>query len=379
MKFSNRYFVILTVPFLGGFAAMLLRVIIAFSLRDAGATFFEITLLASSFMIFRALFSPIVGRLADYGFRRSYLMAGGFVGLLIDSQLYLHVAYDVIILLRIFDGIFSAMVWPTMQAVVHIYSEPSIKAKTMSLYFIMGSTGMSIGYLAYSYFIGNITYAILLIAVVYMAEIFTVLKVKNVGRKKIKILEKQSDIDVSLYVLTFLFGMYLSLGTEVILFYLAEILYLGRETAASVLFLAGILSLLGNILMGHIADRHGYRQAMVLLGITAPISAFLLSLTCIYISIVGVFLYFISARAFMPVSRSLTASLSAQEKIGVNLGYVNLFSNIGSVIGPLIGGYALDLFYRERILFFNASAIIFLAVAVAIITMTYVFVGRQEQ
>ncbi len=378
MKKLKVYAAILIIPLLGGTAARLLRVVIAFMLRDSGLSVFEITLIFSSFMLSRALFSPIIGHIADKGAKRYIIVVIGFTGLLIDAVLYLHVSVLGIFILRIMDGIYGAMVWPTMQAFVHFSSPKGLKARIMNLYFVMGALGMSVGYLIYTSLFGNVIYAVYLLVVIYSVEIATSFVFKNTACEE-NIEKKQSAaqrIDMSLYVLTFFFGMYMSLGNEVLLFYLAEVIGLGKIDSTFVLFLTGILALGGSILVSHVADKKGFSSSLILLGILAPLASVLISIDYIYAVLVGVFLFFIAGRAFMPVSRSFTASQS--KKIGTSLGFINLSSNMGSVVGPLIGGVMMDTFYTQQIWIFTLVGMTFVIISLIISILTIIFIMRTR-
>ncbi len=372
------YAAILLIPLLGGTAARLLRVVIAFMLRDSGLSVFEITLIFSSFMLSRALFSPIIGHIADKGAKRYIIVIIGFTGLLIDAVLYLHVSVLGIFILRIMDGIYGAMVWPTMQAFVHFSSPKGLKARIMNLYFVMGALGMSVGYLIYTSLFGNVIYAVYLLVVMYSVEIATSFVFKNTVCEE-NSEKKQSAahrIDMSLYVLTFFFGMYMSLGNEVLLFYLAEVIGLGKIDSTLILFLTGILALGGSILVSHVADKKGFSSSLILLGILAPLASVLISIDYIYAVLVGVFLFFIAGRAFMPVSRSFTASQS--KKIGTSLGFINLSSNMGSVVGPLIGGVMMDTFYTQQIGIFTLVGMTFVIISLMISILTIIFIMRTR-
>lgn len=373
------YLLIAIIPMIGGTASKLMRIIIAFSLRDTGISVFDITVLSSSFMLSRAFLSPIMGRWADRGMKRYKLILIGFAGLLVDSQLYLYLPYFGVLGLRVLDGIFSAMVWPTMQAIVHFSSPNKLKARIMSMYFIMGSVGMSLGYIIYAYTIGEELYAVFLVAVIYAIELIMSLALKNTEPQNKEITKKthHGKINLQLFTMTFIFGMYISLGNEVILFYLAEVMHLGKADATLILFVGVLISLLGSILFGHLADKKGFKDALLLLGVLASISAIFISLNAASFAILGVFLMFIAGRGFTPISRSFTASTG--KNIGTSLGLVNLSSNLGSMLGPLIGGAIMDHFGNHKYMMFNLSALSFLALGALAFISALAFNASQAR
>jgi len=370
------YISILAIPLLGGTAAQLLRVVIAFMLHDAGVDVFSITLLSSSFMLSRAVFSPVIGKVADRGVNRALIVMGGFAGMLVDAYLYTIVPFPWMFILRILDGIYGAMTWPTMQALVHFSAAPTHRAKTMSIYFMMGTVGLSVGYLIYSAISGNMLYAVILIVMIYFTAILFAYPLRNVKEKReIHVSGDRGGFHGSFYPLTFLFGMYISLGNEVLLFYLTLIVGFSKVDATLILSLASILALGGSLMLGHIADRHGFIRSLVVLSILTPLSAALIAVNYVYSVIVGIFLFFVVGRGFMPISRSFTAARG--KKISTSLGIVNFSSNIGSVIAPLIGGAIIDSFASLSLGMFTAVGIFFLLIALSISTSIVVFTRKS--
>ena len=375
MRKSGIYLLILIIPVFGGLAARILRVIIAFHLRELGITIFEITILSSTFMLARGVFSPILGHFADKGVSRYFLMVIGFVGLSVDSLIYPHVSYSFMLFLRSLDGIYGALAWPTMQALVHFHSPKNIKSRLMTSYFMMGGFGGSVGYMVSSYLLGNLGYAVLTVAVFYLLGVFLSFPLRNY---KIEEKSKKVRMKVSgyLYSLSLLYGMFFSLGGEVLWFYFAETMHLGRETAVTLLFYLTILALFGTFLIGHISDKKGYSMAMWLLALLAIISSVFLVLNNLSLVLLGTILFYISGRGFLPVSRSFAASHT--RGVGTSLGFVNLTSNLGSVVAPLIGGILMDHFENLRWDIFNVVAFIFVILAAGIVLNTY-FLHLQER
>ncbi len=371
MQRRKLYFSILAIPLLGGVAVRLLRVVVAFFLRDLGATVFEITVLGAVFMLTRGILSPILGKLADRGWNRFIILSTGFLGLAIDSTLYLHASYPVMLLLRALDGMFSAMVWPTMQAYVHFSSPQSIKGRLMSTYYIMGGLGGSIGYLLYSALIGNIRYAIITVSLLYLLGIALSLPFRELsvtGKKEVReALSRRTGI--FLYTLSLFYGMFFALGSEVILFYLAEIMGMGRELTTLLLSAASMVALLGTFMVGHITDKFSYRHAIWCLTILSLLAGLFIMINNIFIVMAGTIIFFISGRGFLPISRSFAAS--STKNVGTSIGLLNLTSNIGSVISPLIGGALLDFLRYSQIFIFNLSALFFFILSLAIFGNTY--------
>ncbi len=370
------YVSILALPLIGGVAARLLRVIIAFMLHDQGVSVFDITLLSASFMLARAFFSPVIGRMADRGTERITIIIVGFVGMSIDAYLYTIIPYPWMFALRIMDGMYGAMVWPTMQAMVHFASPAKIKAKMMSFYFMMGTIGMAIGYLIYSALMGNLMYSVMVVIITYSLGIILTMPLKNVKEKKRINRGESGNLHRSFYPLTFLFGMYASLGNEVLLFYLNLVMGISKVDATLILSVASILALGGSILLGHVSDSKGFSASLIILIVLVPASAMLIAINHIYSVLVGVIIFFVVGRGFMPISRSYTAAQG--KKIGSALGLVNLSSNLGSVIAPIIGGAIMDSFLHEQYFIFTAVGMFFMIIAFAIAGVILIFMRATD-
>ena len=354
------YSAILVIPLFGGIAARLLRVSIAFMLRDSGISIFDISLLSSTFMLTRGIISPLAGKFADRGYRRFYLIIIGLVGLAIDSYLYLVIPYPYMLGLRALDGMYGAMIWPSMQAFVHFSAPREKRTRLMSLYFIMGSTGMAVGYIIYNFLLGNIYMAIYTVITFQISAVLISLLFRNFEKEKRGVEKKNEKLPLEIYTLTFLFGMFMGLGSEVILFYLAEVMLLGKYLSTAILFLAGIYALYGSYTMGFLADRLGLEKAIVTVAGFGFVSCVFISLNHLFFVILGAFLFFIGGRGFMPLSRSYGASKT--KKVGASLGYINMASNFGAVISPLIGGAIIDFFGKESYFIFNISGVSFLII-----------------
>jgi len=375
------YTAILSIPLMGGIAARLLRVTIAFILRDYGLSVFEITLLSSTFMLARGLLSPIIGKFADRGYRRLFLIVSGLFGLALDSYLYTIIPYPYMLILRALDGMYGAMVWPSMQAFVHLAAKKDMKARLMSLYFIMGSLGMSLGYIVYNFLLGNLYSAVMTVIAMQLSAAFMALIFKGFEKEAREVdrnVEKESDgkVPLAVYTITLLFGMFMGLGNEVLMFYLAEVMEMGKYATTSFLFFAGLYSLFGSYTTGFYADKISMDKAIVLTAIFGMISCLLISVDHLFTVILGTLLFYISGRAFTPLSRSYAASRT--KNIGAALGYINMSSNFGAVVSPLIGGVIMDYFGFGKIGIFNLAALTFVGMGIALLINALILKRKSE-
>ncbi|MCD6382056.1 MAG: hypothetical protein J7L74_00360, partial [Candidatus Hydrothermae bacterium] len=103
----------------------------------------------------------------------------------------------------------------------------------------------------------------------------------------------------------------------------------------------------------------------VLRGIVAvaAFSSLFLPLTrSLTVSLILAFFILCAMRGFLPISRSIV--ISSGGKKGTKVGALNSVSNLGSVVSPLIGGYAYD-----RLRIFGSRISIFLLLGVLILVI----------
>ncbi|ADD09199.1 MFS transporter [Candidatus Aciduliprofundum boonei] len=374
------YSSILIIPIFGGMASQLLRVVLAFTLRGLGLTVLEITILSSTFMLARGLSAPLIGNFADKGWSRIFIMILGFLGLAIDSFLYLVIPYPWMIGLRALDGVYGAMAWTTMQAVVHLASPVKFRGRLMSSYFMMGGFGGAVGYILYNYFLGNVYHALITVATFYILAILLLVPLRDIKEKKgvIEKATKENEVKFgfSLYSLNFFYGMFFSLGAEVLWFYLSETMALGKYNTTFSLFIFSVIAIFGTFLMGHISDKKGYNYALKLLGTLSLISGLAIMSNSLAIVLSGTLIFYITGRGFMPIARSFAASKT--QSLGKSLGFVNMSSNMGSVVAPLIGGALYDALHSYHLLFFNMGAMIFFVMGVLIFVNTYIMTMKKN-
>lgn len=133
----------LVVTFLGVVAGMTLRTASAFKEVQSGWTF--MASLAIGFSVGRALVSFVSSKAANkYG---SKVTALGFLALAFIGLAYALGPVELYPLLRVLHGFSSGITWPSMQSVVMGTASKEERAKVSSLYFFIGTIGMSFAYL----------------------------------------------------------------------------------------------------------------------------------------------------------------------------------------------------------------------------------------
>jgi MFS family permease len=229
---------LLTMTFIGVVCGMTLRTASAF--KEVGSSWTFMALLAMAFSIGRGMSSLFSGEATKrYG---SKVTALGFAALGTAGLGYAFGPPTLYPMIRIIHGISSGITWPSMQAVVLALSPPQKRARVSSMYFFIGSLGMSVAYIIGSAFSAKALYVAPF--VLYVLSLYTLRISGKIGR-----VEKKREKGVfappssTLFLMAMTTGMInVIVNTEVTIAYLYSILgKLGAGVALSFASAAGTL------------------------------------------------------------------------------------------------------------------------------------------
>lgn len=359
MKYSH-LLPIFILALLGSFAFASYRPILPVYVRILGGGGLLVGLLSSSFMLARALSASIFGRLSDILNRGTPFIRIGLSLFFFTTLLFLFAkSYPPILILVTLQGFISGMIWPQAQTLIARGAHRSYRSRAFSLYFISGNTGMllssgavgfGLSFLAkrgieepYSY-----RYIFAGIGVFFLFAFFLSFALSEFKKERVEE-EREEKIRLPFSLLLGIVlgnGIVMGLFRSILLIYLYDRFGFSSKGIAYILFFSQIGGLLLIYIVSHISDVKGLKWGLFLTQIP-------LSLSCILLPwfrtplevIVAMTLLIFGIRAFNPISRSLA---SLNRKIGTRIGFVNAASNIGAVIGPLIGGLVYDIAGIER-------------------------------
>jgi len=330
--------------------------IIAFVLpiysRQMGASALEIGSLFSAFSLATVLLRPLVGRAIDRYGRKPFFLVG--IGAYLASMLLFFSAHDLtyLFLARVTQGVGSAFLWLSAYAIVSDLAPGEEKGSSFGRIdqrLWQGAlVGTTIG-LTFTGFLGlergwKLTFASFgLLSGLALLLAWTRLEETRRARLETMpqpLLQGQLAILMGIVLLTSI--AYYIIGPILMIFLQDRF-----STEISVLALAYLPSaLIYSFLpsrMGRIADRMGRRLPMALGLLTGAIVALLLPNleNLLFLTI----LWAAEALAFSaatPAQEALVADLSGQESRGTAFGLYTFAYSLGSVIGPLIGGWLYD-------------------------------------
>ena len=339
--------------------------------------------LMASFMGTRTLLARYWGGFSDIHGRRPVIMVGllGYVVLLVLFGL----AQDWIqlLLIRAFQGIVSAMVWPTAEAALMDIVGPDRRGEGLGVYIMVSNLGFvlgpGIGGLLYNfcrdflllpvpdvfrvpYFIGAL--------ICLPATILTAIVLKETAPGKVgddaqsvvamPSLELDEELTIeapvpeepvrdmtprirrmvnALYVMSLLNGVAMGFGQPIFQLFLMSRITTDIGLIGFIISGAGAVGLLFSIPAGRYSDRRGRKGLAVWGAVGARVTLGALPLTT---DLVGTSVIWIGQSAAMsasqPALRAIQADIVPWHLRGKLFGTLQAFFNAGATIGPLVGG-----------------------------------------
>lgn len=346
---------------LGTFAYAGYSPILPVYVRILGGGGLQVGGLSSSFMLARAVSASIFGRLSDVLDQRVSFIRIGIFLFILTALLFLYAdSYPWILGLVAFQGVISGMVWPQIQTLIARGAERDYRSRAFSLYFISGNTGMllssgavgaGLSILARRGIGEPLSYRYIFAGVVifYLLTLFFSFRLQEF---KAGVIEPQKRREAEL-PFPLLLGMVVGNGMaqglfgSLLLLYLYDRFQLSSRDIAYALFLAQIGGLLFTYLISHISDVKGEGWGMFLTQL--PLAVFCLLLPWLRSPsgvILAMPLLVFGIKGFIPISRSLVSE--SKSGVGTRIGLVNTVSNLGAVIGPLVGGAIYEMAGVER-------------------------------
>lgn len=335
---------------IGMLGHILVQPILPIFARRLGASGLEVGLLTSGFMLARAFTSFFVGRHIDRSGQRESIIKIGLLILFSLTLLYFWAGdLFVLILLRFGQGICSGLIWPVAQTMVAENATEGYRTRALSLYQITGRVGallsrllLGLGLLLAGSIglseIGSFRLIFLLAAAIIFVGFIESLLLPRQKRKREHVLARRKPY--TLFILGFAFGALLAL-TPISLVYLNEHYGISPLGLASMLLVLDVITMFVMYVSSHLTDIIGFKKALMIIAIPCFLAAVFLPFASVFV--VFVVLYFVMRTAissFLPISRSHATNTNAE--IGSNIGTLNMMTNLGAVVGPLVGGLLYD-------------------------------------
>ena len=334
----------------GALGLGLFRPILPIFARRVGASGFEVGLLTSGYMFARAIISIIIGKFIDLSGRKKIFIEFGFFFVFIITFGLLFVkSYHFLFLLRFLQGICAGLIWPSAQIMVVDEAGVSYRTRALSLYQITGKIGfllsrviLSLVLIATAFIgldeIGSFR-IVFLVSTIILFLGFTGILVIPESRKKIKERRKGKP-PYSMFFLAFIFGALIGLNS-ISLVYINEQFDITPLGIAILLLCVDLMTILWIYITSYLTDHIGTKKSLWLIIVPCIVSSIMLPFTPYFIIFVIFYIALkMSISSFMPISRSYTSGV--YNEVGINIGILNMMSNLGAVVGPILGGLIYD-------------------------------------
>jgi MFS family permease len=349
---------------------------------------FVVGVIAAAYPVTETICGPAMGVLADRFGRRRWI----YIGLAISTvalfafTLSTQVAY--LIVIHAIQGIAAAMIVVSTLAMVTDISNVSNRGREMGIYDFSNLGGYMIGILAAGFLIRMSSSTIPFYfgsALAAIGAIFTYLKVRDKGKhnaqtalspiQTLRVLfsdrRAAAMFPIWLSVTTFI-GMALTFGPR-----------LGPSPLATSAIFGAVVFVLAfsQPFFGHLSDNHG-RDRVMMLGMLSLIGLFVTLIARFRwqfsLFFLGPFLavFGVGSFAFPPAALASLGDFAPERGRGTTMGVYSVVISLGTVIGPLLGGYLLD-HYGITSLFYAGLVILITALALAIVIAGPSFVALQ--
>lgn len=339
----------------GALGLGLFRPVLPIFARRLGASGFEVGLLTSGYMLARAIISIIVGKSIDLSGRKKIFIEFGFFFVFIFTFGLLFVKnYHFLLLLRFLQGICAGLIWPSTQIMVVDEAGVSYRTRALSLYQITGKIGfllsrviLSIVLLTTAFIgldeIGSFRIVFLVSAIILFLGFFEILVIPESRKKKGEKIKGRPTY--SMFILAFIFGALIGLNS-ISLVYINEQFDITPLGIAILLLFVDLITILWMYITSHLTDHVGTKKSLWFIIVPCLISSIVLPFATYFIIFVMFYITLkMSVSSFMPISRSYTTNVN--NEVGINIGFLNMISNLGTVIGPIIGGFVYDYLQGE--------------------------------
>ena len=374
----------------------------------------QIGLLTSAMMISRAILAPIFGRLSDSEGRKPVIVVGLAMYVFLTFGFGLAKAFWSLFLVRFFQGVASALVWPVAESAIVDISEDEKRGRNLGWFILSQSLGWAIGPFLGSglfslsklmvvgdvaafritfFFLGALSFFSFLAfnfmvidpktgtARMNLKDLWKALVdvLKTFGQFRIRVpkllrpsfWKERSGSLKSIYFLSFTNGFNFAMVFPILSLFLVDSYGLTAETVGIIFGISGIVGVTFNPLGGYLADKTSKKILVVISGTLSAILLFFLGFQMVAYGLIALFIVRqLIQQINMPAFRALQADLVKDEVRGLEFGNVQMFNNFGAVLGPIIGGILYGQFRGSTPLWTIGSVNIFGLEVLLIITTT---------
>ena len=360
---------ILLSVFLLAFGMSFVAPLVPLLLKGIGASASTIGQIATTYFLSFTVTTSFLGRLIErVGSKKMIILGLAIFGVAIFGMPYVPNP-TLFYLIRIFQGIGSALLFAPTESAINILSSPSKRASNMGLYGVVFAVGFAVGP-----GIGSWLYSLSITAPFNVAAVscFAAILVLLFGFEETPVPVKKTEwgfftflniLKIPLTAAACYAIVEVAIGSFLSL-YLDEIGITGGSLGIVFTFFA-VGGALSPYPAGKIADAWGKQPVLKGCGFLLVIVTIAFNLSqnywavCFFAFGVGVV-----AGALYPVALSLIGEIIPPEKMGTANASFSFAYGVGCIVGPLITGWVLELFSIQYLFYpMTASALVFVLVA----------------
>lgn len=342
--------------------------------QELGGGAFQVGILLASFMLSRAMMSSYFGHLSDRWGRKKLIVIGTLLYAVLGILFTIPSDWYGLIFVRLFQGVASAMVWPVSKALVVDSSPPEKRGTSLSAYIVSSNTGFAIGpFLGGGVMLAGVEWlgmsamesfklSFYLIAILaFAALVWVAVKLQDVlGPEEIKRLngkgngfklgqETKRNLNI-LYFNSFAHGFAFGMISPVTVLFVTSMFFdpADQQAGAIISIVMGLASLAGLLVVmpvGRYCDKNGRKKAIVLGGFVAWTCTMLMPFSPAFWVVAALLIARNpSINSHNAAVQAMQADMIPVEIRGRLMGYLEMLGNIGTVVGPIIGGALYDAF-----------------------------------
>jgi MFS family permease len=334
-------------------------------------------IIAAAYPVTETIFGQVIGVLVDRFGRRRWIYLGLTTSAFALFAFTLNTDVSYLIIVHAVQGLAAAMIVVSTLTMVTDVSSGATRGREMGIYDFANLGGYVVGILT----AGILVRTHSLLAPFYFASAlaaigaaFAYLRVKEKSSRRYSALSPIHTVRLLLsdrraaamfpiwLAVTIFIGVALTFGPR-----------LGPSPFLTSFLIGGVLLVLAftQPFFGHLSDRYG-RDRLMMLGMLSLIGLFVTAITMfrrgfnVTYAIPLLVVFGIGSFAFAPAALASLGDLAPERGRGTTMGFYSVVISLGTIIGPLLGGYLLDR-YGMSSLFYAGLAILMAALTIAII------------
>ena len=327
-------------------------------------------IIAAAYPVTETICGPMIGILVDRFGRRRWIYLGLTLSTVALFAFTLSTYTGYLVAVHAVQGVAAAMIIVSALTMVTDTSTNTTRGKEMGVYDFANLGGYMVGILAAGILtrIGSRTtpfyFAATLAAIGALFAYLTVKETKGQGKQRTLSPIQTMKILLSNRRAAAMFPIWLALTT-----FVGVALTFGPRLGPSPLLtsflLGGIVLVLAltQPIFGHLSDKYG-RDKLMMLGLLSVMGLFVTAIYMIrgrlgfWFGAPFLLVFGIGCFAFPPAALATLGDLAPQRSRGTTMGVYSVMISLGTIIGPLLGGYLLDRYGITSLFYFGLVILI---------------------